>query len=114
MSNPLQSGIINHALKSKEELYRSYIPFMKNGGLFIPTDRRIVMGQELFVLVTLPEEKDRHPVPGIVAWWNPSSMDMRPKGVGLHFISNPATEALRNRIEILLAGYPSDRPTYTM
>lgn len=116
MSAPLTpvSGILNYPLKSKEELYRSYMPFLKNGGVFIPSDRRFYLGQEIFVLLTLPEETERHPIAGSVAWWSPAMFDSRPKGVGIHFLPGPTTEALRNRIEVLLAGHPLDRPTYTM
>lgn len=109
-----RSGILNHRLKTKDDLYRSYMPFLKNGGLFVPTDSRFSLGQEVFLLVTLPEEEERYPVAGRVAWWSPSSFDSRLKGIGIEFLPSATTETLRNRIDVLLAGYPSDRPTYTM
>jgi len=112
-SSPV-SGILNYRVPSKEELHRSYMPFLKNGGIFIPTEGRFKLNQELFLLLVLPQETERHPVAGTVAWWNPTAFGFRPKGVGIQFIPNATTEALRHRIEVLLAGYPADLPTYTM
>lgn len=111
---PVQSGILSYHLKTKDDLYRSYMPFLKNGGIFVPNDRRFNLGQEVFLLLILPEESERHPIAGTVAWWSSSAFDSRPKGVGIHFLPNPTTDTLRNRIEVLLAGYPTDRATYTM
>ena len=49
-------GIISLAIKDKGSLYASYIPFVKNGGLFIPTSKNFNLGEEVFMLLTLMEE----------------------------------------------------------
>jgi type IV pilus assembly protein PilZ len=38
-----------------KELYRCYMPFFKNGGLFVRSARHYKMGQSLALSVTLPD-----------------------------------------------------------
>ncbi|MGO2076405.1 MAG: PilZ domain-containing protein, partial [Pseudoalteromonas sp.] len=37
-----------------DELYRSYMPYLKTGGLFVRTNMRYEMGHSLALKVTLP------------------------------------------------------------
>ncbi|MDP2229227.1 MAG: pilus assembly protein, partial [Moraxellaceae bacterium] len=39
MNMPRAGGIINQALKDKAALYAAFMPFVKGGGLFVPTTR---------------------------------------------------------------------------
>ena len=50
-----RQGILSLALKDKAQLYNAYMPFLKNGGIFVPTPKRYMLGDEVFLLVTLPE-----------------------------------------------------------
>ena len=40
-------------IEDLEELYRCYMPFIKNGGLFVRTNMRFEMGHSLALKVTL-------------------------------------------------------------
>ncbi|NOU22115.1 MAG: pilus assembly protein PilZ, partial [Methyloglobulus sp.] len=42
-----RQGILSLSIKDKNALYQAYMPFVINGGLFIPTDREYQMGQEV-------------------------------------------------------------------
>ena len=108
-------GIISLAIKDKGSLYASYIPFVKNGGLFIPTDKSYSLGDEVFMLLTLMEETERIPVAGHVAWITPSgSQGNRTEGIGVQFSTQDNGET-RMKIEALLGGaLQADRPTHTM
>lgn len=102
-------------MSSLEDLHKSYMPFLKNGGLFVPTNSRYKLGQEVFLLVFLPDETGRRPVAGRVAWISPSGTGSRPAGVGVQFIEGAKSEELKNRIDVLLAAYKDkDKTTYTM
>ena len=46
-------GILSLAIKDKGALYAAYMPFIKNGGLFIPTNKKYGVGDEVFMLLTL-------------------------------------------------------------
>ncbi len=112
---PPGQGILNLAIKDKNSLYMAYMPYVKNGGLFIPTQKRYRLGDEVFMLLSLMEEKDRIPVAGKIIWVTPPrSQGNRTPGIGVQF--NPQDNgSTRNRIEGLLGGaLQSDRPTHTL
>jgi TatD DNase family protein len=66
-----QQRILSFAIKDKAALYASFMPFVKNGGLFIPTTKRYQLGDEIFLLLQLMEETERIPVAGKVVWVTP-------------------------------------------
>jgi len=102
-------------LKDKNALYAAYMPFLNHGGLFVPTTDGYSLGDEVFVLVTLPEESERVPVAGKVVWITPrGAVGNRTPGIGVHFNGNDGGR-LRNKIEALLAGALNrDKPTHTL
>ena len=97
-----------------KELYRSYMPFLKNGGLFVRTSRQYKMGQSLALNVTLPDALETIVVSGKVAWITPhGSQSSSPAGIGVGFIDDKAQ--LGTRIEKLLGGLQnSAEATYTI
>lgn len=112
---PAGHGILSLAIKDKGSLYAAYMPFVKNGGLFIPTTKPYKIGDEVFMLLTLMEDKDRLPVAGKVVWVTPQgAQGNRTPGIGVQF-SEQDNGQTRNKIEGLLAGaLKADRPTHTM
>jgi type IV pilus assembly protein PilZ len=112
---PAGQGILSLAIKDKWSLYAAYMPFVKNGGLFIPTTKPYKIGDEVFMLLTLMEDKDRLPVAGKVVWVTPQgAQGNRIPGIGVQF-SDQDNGQTRNKIEGLLAGaLKTDRPTHTM
>lgn len=50
-----RQGILSLALKDKAALYSAYMPFVKSGGIFVPTPKRYMLGDEVFLLLTLPD-----------------------------------------------------------
>lgn len=108
-------GILSLAIKDKGSLYAAYMPFVKNGGLFIPTTKPYKIGDEVFMLLTLMDDKERLPVAGRVVWVSPEgAQGNRTPGIGVQF-SEQDNGATRNKIEGLLAGaLQADRPTHTM
>lgn len=111
---PGKGGILSLTIKDKAVLYAAYMPFVKNGGLFIPTPKQYKLGDEVFVLLSLMEEADRIPVAGKVIWITPkNAAGNRAAGIGIQF--NDQDNTARNKIETYLAGaLQSDRPTHTM
>jgi Tfp pilus assembly protein PilZ len=63
-----RQGILPLTIKDKTALYNAYMPFVRGGGLFVPTAKRYSVGDEVFILLTLMDEKDRLPVPGKVVF----------------------------------------------
>lgn len=113
--NPPRQGILALSIKDKNALYAAYMPFVKNGGLFIPTKREYEMGEEVFLLLSLMEETERLPIAGKIIWKTPTGADgYRNPGIGVQFSDQDGGTA-RNKIETYLAGsLESDRQTHTM
>ena len=112
----VRQGILSLTFKDKAGLYNAYMPFLKQGGIFVPTPKRYFLGDEVFVLLTLPESSERLPVPGKVVWVTPpGAQGNRTAGVGVQFADSSDGEVVRNRIETLLAGMlNADKATQTM
>ena len=110
-----QQRILSFVIKDKQALYAAYMPFVKNGGLFIPTDKRYGIGDEVFLLLRLMDEPERLPVAGKVAWVTPFGAEgNKAVGIGIQF-SDQDKGAARRKIEEYLAGMmESNRPTHTM
>ena len=111
-----RQGILSLAVKDKASLYNAYMPYIRHGGIFVPTPKRYFLGDEVFLLLTLPDSSDRLPIAGKVVWVTPvGAQGNRTAGIGVHFNESADGEAARARIENLLAGMTgSERPTLTM
>ena len=109
-----RNGILSLTIKDKSVLYAAYMPFIKNGGLFIPTNKSYRLGDEVFMLLHLMDEAEKIPVAGKVAWITPKgAQGNRAAGVGVPF--NDGDDTARSRLQTPLAGaLKSDRPTHTM
>ena len=110
-----QQRILSFAIKDKTALYASYMPFIRNGGLFIPTTKRYQLGDEIFLLLQLMEEPDRIPVAGRVVWVTPAGAEgNRTVGVGVQFSEQDKGVARRKIEEYLAGALKAERPTHTM
>ena len=110
-----RQGILSLTIKDKNALYAAYMQFVKNGGLFIPTNKKYNLGDEVFMLLTLMEESERLPVAGKIVWITPIGAEgNRAAGIGVQF-SDQDNGAARRKIETYLAGaLKADRQTHTM
>lgn len=109
-----RNGILSLTIKDKAVLYSAYMPFLNNGGLFVPTNKSYRVGDEVFMLLTLMDEPEKIPIAGKVVWVTPrGAQGNRTAGIGVQFSEQDATA--NSRIENHLAGsLSSDRPTHTM
>lgn len=109
-------SVMQLAIKEKAALYAAYIPYFKEGGIFVPTEREYRLGDDVYVLLTLPEGTQRYPIAGRVAWINPpNASGSRKPGVGIQFPADEKSRQLKFKIEeILGAALNSDRPTQTI
>ncbi len=116
MSDPqgTRNGILSLTIKDKAVLYAAYMPFLQNGGLFIPTNKPYRIGDEVFMLLNLMDESEKIPVAGKVVWVTPKrAQGNRASGIGVQF--NGQDDTATRKIETYLAGaLDSERPTHTM
>ena len=79
-------SVIQLVFREKGALYAAYIPAFTEGGLFVPTSRDYVLGDDIYLLLSLPEDTQRYPVAGKIAWLTPANASGgRTQGVGVRF-----------------------------
>src|SRR5882672_12969904 len=108
-------GLLTLTIKDKSALYLAYMPFVKNGGLFIPTNSNYRLGDEVFMLLNLMGEDEKLPVAGRVIWVTPKgAQGKRTAGIGVQFSEQDRGQT-QKKIENYLAGALSgDKATHTM
>ena len=108
-------GALSLTIKDKNALYAAYMPFVKGGGIFVPSSRPYKLGEEVFMLLMLMDSKEKIPVAGHVVWVTPpGAQGSRTAGIGIQF-SEKDSGIARHKIEGILAGaLNSDRLTHTM
>ena len=109
-------SVVQLAIKEKAALYAAYIPFFREGGVFIPTTRDYKLGADVYVLMMLPDDTQRYPVAGKVAWITPArAAGNRTQGVGVRFPNDEKSRLLKLKIEEILGSHlASERPTQTI
>ena len=121
-TNPAAAGaaarpsVIQLSIKEKAALYAAYIPLFADGGIFIPSSREYRLGDDVYVLLSLPDDPQRYPVAGKVAWVTPAkAQGGRTQGVGIRFPADEKSKQLKLKIEeVLGANVNSDRQTQTL
>lgn len=109
-------SVIQLVFREKSALYAAYIPLFTDGGLFVPTTREYKLGEDIYLLLSLPEDPQRYPVAGKVAWLTPANASGgRTQGVGVRFPADDKSKALKQKIEDSLGTMvSSSKPTQTI
>ena len=109
-------SVIQLVFREKGALYAAYMPLLADGGLFVPTTRDYRLGEDIYLLLSLPDDPQRFPVAGKVAWLTPAnSSGGRTQGVGVRFPNDEKTRGLKIKIEeILGTSISSSKPTQTL
>jgi type IV pilus assembly protein PilZ len=109
-------SVIQLVFREKGALYAAYIPLFSDGGLFVPTNREYKLGEDIYLLLSLPDDAQRYPVAGKVGWVTPANASGgRTQGVGVRFPTDEKTRMLKVRIEeILGTSISSNKPTQTL
>ena len=115
-STVARPSVMQLAIKEKAALYAAYVPFFEEGGIFVPTVKDYRLGDDVYVLLTLPDDPTRHAVAGRVAWVTPArASGNRTQGIGVQFPKDEKSRQLRARIEeILGTSLGADKPTQTL
>ena len=108
-------GVLSLAIKEKSALYAAYMPYVKGGGLFIPTNKAFKIGEEVFMLLSLVDDPMKLKVVGKVVWITPVAQANRPQGIGVQFSEKDGGIEVKNKIEAILGGaLKANRATHTM
>jgi type IV pilus assembly protein PilZ len=109
-------GVLSLNIREKAALYAAYMPFLKGGGIFIPTSRTYALGEEVFMLLSLMDDPNRIAVQGKVVWITPEGVQgSRTQGIGVQFTLDETGASARATIERILGeSLASSRPTHTL
>jgi type IV pilus assembly protein PilZ len=109
-------SVIQLVFRERGALYAAYIPLFAEGGLFVPTTREYRLGDDIYLLLSLPDDPQRYPVAGKVGWITPANASGgRTQGVGVRFPNDEKTRLLKLKIEELLGtSISSSKPTQTI
>lgn len=108
------TAFMSLSIKDRGALSAAFMPFLINGGVFVPTQRTYRLGDEILILIKLLEDFERIPVSCKVAWLTPpGAQGNKAPGIGLQF-SDEDEGRTKGRIEELLKGARGTQPTSTM
>ncbi|MCD2516686.1 PilZ domain-containing protein [Massilia sp. G4R7] len=109
-------SVLSLAIKEKAALYAAYMPFLKHGGMFVPTTKPYKIGDEIYLILSLMDDPNKYPIAGKVAWITPAGANnSKAQGIGVHFPADEAGQRAKARIEeILGAALRSARATHTL
>jgi type IV pilus assembly protein PilZ len=94
-----ENDVLSYAINDPVELNLSYMPFITNGGLFIPTFQTYKMGDDIAVDLTLPGKKENLRIDGKIIWITPqNALHHVLPGIGIQFVG-PNAVAIRTVIE---------------
>jgi type IV pilus assembly protein PilZ len=109
-------SVLSLNIKEKAALYAAFMPYLKNGGIFVPTSKAYNLGDEVYLLLSLMDDPSKFPIAGRVAWVTPQGAhNNKAQGIGVHFSDDEGGATARKRIEeILGAALKSSRTTHTL
>jgi len=100
-----QQKLLTSKITDREQLYRYYMPFIRGGGLFVPTTHQFRLGDDVFVLTTLEDIDEQLPITGKVVWVTPpGAQGNRRTGIGVQFADTTDGGNARKVIEAHLGG----------
>lgn len=93
---------LTYQIKETLELNLSYMPFVRDGGLFVPTPQSFALGTGVTVDLQLPGKKDSMMIEGKVVWVTPkNALHHVLAGVGVQFVGANSSK-VRNELESML------------
>jgi type IV pilus assembly protein PilZ len=109
-------SVLSLAIKEKAALYAAYMPYLKNGGIFVPTTKPYKLGDEIYLILALMDDPNKYPIAGKVVWITPAGANNnKAQGIGVHFPGDETGQRAKLRIEeILGAALRSSRATHTL
>lgn len=95
----MEEKALKYIIRDPLELNLSYMPFVKRGGLFIPTREVYMLGDTLSVEVELTNKNETIFISGKVVWITPiNALHSVVAGIGIQFIGDQA-DTIRGKLE---------------
>ena len=113
---PIPAKMMNLHIPDRQSLYNSYMPFLEHGGLFIATEDKFSLGDEVLLALSLGNSQEKKFLRTNVAWINFAiSTAVRPRGIGVAFGKDEICINIKNMIKKQLGtALKSERATFTL
>ena len=100
---------LEYRFKEITALKNAYMSFVRDGGIFIPTETLFHLGDAVHVILTLPENDQTFSFSGEVIWITPKSIhnSSHHTGIGIQCNSDEG-EAFQKAVQQLLVGIKDD------
>ena len=113
--SPHRPAVLSLAIKERASLYASYMPFIENGGLFIPTQKEYSMGDQIYVILQLLTNPKKFSISAKVVWISPAGLSQKMQGIGIQIPFDASGSELSLFIEQSLgSALSSSRKTHTL
>ena len=115
MTAETRKGIISFSITDRGALYSSYLAFVENGGMFVPTARSFELGDRVFMLLRIMDDVSLLPAAGTVVWVTPAgAQGNKTPGIGVQFHEEDGGATRKVIEQHLAAALKGERPTHTM
>jgi len=115
MTEQTRKGIIAFSITDRGALYSSYMSFVQNGAVFVPTSRAYELGDNVFMLLKMMDDNSPIPVNGKVVWVTPAgAQGNKTPGIGVQFSDDDNGDTKSDIENHLAAAIAGERPTQTM
>lgn len=96
------------AIPDLQTLGALYMPYIRNGGLFIPTSKTYGIGKQVFLIFRLMNEPSRWPVCAKVIWLTPDkAQGKKLRGIGVRFMDRD--NCLKGKMDKLLLNHNAEK-----
>ena len=94
-----ENKVLSYVISDPIELNLSYMPFINDGGLFIPTTQLFNLGDKVIVDLQLPGKNEVMKIEGKIVWITPpNALHHVSSGIGIQF-TGPNAQTTRIYIE---------------
>jgi len=81
-----QRKLLNLVLRDDAALHSSYMPFIRGGAIFVPTNsENYIFGEDVVVSMHLQSTNKKLAIPGQVVWIAPKTCERGEEGLGIQF-----------------------------
>ena len=107
--------VLSLVIKERAGLYSAFMPFIEGGGIFIPTQKEYLMGDQVYVILQLLDNPKKFSIACKIIWVSPAGMPQKSQGIGVQIPYDETGKDLRDFIEQSLgSAIGSSRKTHTL
>jgi len=114
-STPQPASVLDVVITDAQALYQAFMPFIRDGGLFIATHQTFQLGDKVILQLRLMAEPTPYSVSAQVIWLTPGgAQGGRMPGIGVQFDANTSATLLPRLLAYIPDALTSTQATQTL